>query len=46
MLLEAKEEIHRSRTEAEKEARERRNEIQKLEKRILTKEETVDRRAE
>ncbi len=46
LLLEAKEEIHRSRTEAEKEARERRNEIQKLERRILNKEETIDRRSE
>lgn len=46
MLLEAKEEIHRSRTEAERESRERRAEIQKLEKRILTKEETIDRRSE
>ncbi len=46
LLLEAKEEIHLLRREAEKENRDRRNEIQKLEKRVLNKEETVDRKYE
>mgnify|MGYP003749477473 CR=1 FL=1 len=46
LLLEAKEEIHKSRTEAEKENRERRNEIQKLERRVLNKEEILDRKSE
>lgn len=45
-LLEAKEDIHRSRTEAEKEIRERRNEVQRLEKRVIQKEESLDRRAD
>ena len=43
-LLEAKEEIHRLRTEGEKENKERRNEVQKYEKRVLQKEETLDRK--
>lgn len=45
-MLEAKEEIHRLRTESERENRDRRNEIQKLERRILNKEETLDRKSE
>ena len=45
-LLEAKEDIHRSRAEAEKEIRDRRNEVQRLEKRIIQKEEILDKRAE
>ena len=45
-LLEAKEDIHRSRNEAEKEIRDRRNEVQRLEKRIIQKEEILDKRAE
>lgn len=45
LMLEAKEEIHKLRTEAERENRERRSEIQRLEKRILNKEENLDRRA-
>jgi ribonuclease Y len=44
--LEAKEEIHRIRTENEKENRERRSEIQKLERRLLNKEESIDRKSE
>lgn len=43
-LLEAKEEIHRLRTEGERENKERRNEVQKYEKRVLQKEETLDRK--
>lgn len=46
LLLEAKEEIHRIRTENERENRERRNEIQKLERRLLNKEEFIDRKTE
>lgn len=45
-MLEAKEEIHRLRTESERENRERRNEIQKLERRILNREESLDKKSE
>ena len=45
-LLEAKEEIHRSRVELERELRERRNEIQKTERRLLQKDETLDKKIE
>ena len=38
MLLEAKEEIHKSRTEYEKEVKERRAEVQKQERRLQQKE--------
>jgi len=38
-ILEAKEEVHRLRTDFEKESRERRNEIQRLERRIIQREE-------
>jgi len=44
MVLEAKEEAHRIRTSAEQDARERRAQVQKLEQRILQKEENLDRR--
>ncbi|RWU45528.1 DUF3552 domain-containing protein, partial [Salmonella enterica subsp. enterica serovar Saintpaul] len=43
-LLEAKEEIHKWRTEAERENRERRTEVQKYEKRVVQKEEVLDRK--
>jgi len=46
LMLEAKEQIHILRTESEKENRERRNEIQKLERRVLNKEESVERKFE
>lgn len=46
ILLEAKEEVHRLRSEADKEIRDRRAEVQRLEKRMMQKEETLDRRAE
>lgn len=46
VLLEAKEEIHRIRVENEKENRERRSEIQKLERRLLNREEAIDRKTE
>ena len=43
-LLEAKEEIHKFRNDAEKENRERRNELQKYERRVIQKEESLDRK--
>ncbi len=46
MLLEAKEEVHRLRNDFERESRERRNEQQKIEKRLLQKEESLDRKSE
>lgn len=45
-LLEAKEEIHRNRTEYEREVRERRAEFQKQERRLQQKEETLDKKSE
>ena len=44
MLLEAKEEIHKSRTEYEKEVKERRAEVQKQERRLQQKEEALDKK--
>ncbi len=46
ILLEAKDEIHRSRTEYEKEVKERRAELSKQERRLQQKEETLDKKAE
>ncbi len=43
-LLEAKEEIHKWRNEAEKENKERRVEVQRFEKRIIQKEEVLDKK--
>ena len=45
-LLEAKEESLRTRNELEKETKERRAELQKYEKRVLSKEEAIDRKAD
>ena len=45
-LLELKEEQIRTRNELEKEGRERRSEVQRLEKRVLAKEEALDRKTE
>ena len=45
-LLEAKEENLRTKNELEKETKERRNELQKYEKRVLSKEEALDKKAE
>ena len=42
MLLEAKDEIHKSRTEHEKEMKERKAEITKQERRLQQKEDTLD----
>ncbi len=44
MLLEAKEDILRSKTEADKEIRDRRAETQRLERRLLQREETLDKK--
>ena len=46
LLLEAKEEIHRNRTEYEREVRDRRNELQKQERRLQQKEENLDRKTD
>ncbi len=46
MLLEAKDEIHRSRTEHDKEVKERRAELSKQERRLQQKEETLDKKTE
>ncbi|MDH7478802.1 MAG: Rnase Y domain-containing protein, partial [Syntrophomonadaceae bacterium] len=45
-LLEAKEEAHQLRSEMERENRDRRNELQRLERRLLQKEEVLDRKTE
>ena len=44
MLLEAKEEIHKSRTEYEREVKERRADLQKQERRLQQKEESLDKK--
>ena len=44
MLLEAKEEIHKTRTENEKEIKERRSELSKQERRLQQKEESLDKK--
>ena len=46
MLMDAKDEIHRSRTEYEKEVKERRAELSKQERRLQQKEETLDKKSE
>ena len=46
MLLEAKDEIHKSRTEYEKEVKERRAELTKQERRLQQKEESLDKKTE
>ena len=45
-LLEAKDEIHKLRSDADKEIRERRNEVQKSERRLVQKEENLDKKVE
>ncbi len=45
-LIEAKEEILKTRAEADKEIKERRNEVQKMEKRNMQKEEHLDKKLE
>jgi len=46
VLLEAKEEVHRMRTDFERDSRERRVELQNMERRLMQKEENLDRKAE
>ena len=46
MLLEAKDEIHKSRTEHEKEVKERRAELSKQERRLQQKEESLDKKSD
>lgn len=45
-ILEAKEEAHKLRSDLEKDSRERRNEIQKLERRLIQREETLDKKGD
>nr|WP_207751688.1 ribonuclease Y [Clostridium rhizosphaerae] len=45
-VLEAKEEVHRLRTDFEKESRDRRNEIQRLERRLIQREELLDKKGD
>ncbi|MGN0144582.1 MAG: ribonuclease Y [Clostridium sp.] len=45
-ILEAKEELHRLRNDFDKESRERRNEIQRLERRVIQREEALDKKGE
>jgi len=46
ITIEAKEEAHRLRSDVEREIRERRGEIQRSEKRLIQKEESIDRKLE
>jgi len=46
ITIEAKEEAHRMRSDVESEVRERRAEIQKLERRLIQKEESIDKKIE
>ncbi|ADL51804.1 ribonuclease Y [Clostridium cellulovorans] len=45
-ILEAKEDVHRLRAEFDKELRDRRNEVQRLERRNIQKEESLDKKIE
>ncbi|NLT95407.1 MAG: ribonuclease Y [Clostridia bacterium] len=45
-ILEAKDEAHKLRVDAEKDIRERRNELQRIERRLIQKEESLDRKFE
>ncbi len=45
-LLEAKEEVHKLRTDMERENKERRNELQQMERRLMQKEEALDRKSD
>ncbi|NLI57115.1 MAG: ribonuclease Y [Clostridium sp.] len=44
VLLEAKEEVHKSRVELDREIKDRRNDLQRQERRLVQKEETLDRK--
>lgn len=45
-MLEAKEEVHKLRTELDREIRDRRNEVQRMERRLLQREEILDKKVE
>ncbi len=45
-ILEAKDEIHKQRSDADKELRERRSEVQRQERRLIQKEESLDKKIE
>lgn len=45
-ILEAKDEIHKQRTEADSELKERRNETQQMERRLLQREEALDKKSD
>ena len=45
-ILEAKEEVHKLRNDLDRDSRERRNEIQRLERRILQREESLDKKSD
>ena len=45
-ILEAKEEVHRLRTDCERDSRERRNEVQRLERRLIQREESLDKKSD
>jgi len=46
VVLEAKEEVHKLRSELDRETRDRRNEIQRIERRLLQREELLDKKVE
>ncbi len=46
LVLEGKEEVHKLRTDAERENKERRSELQRMERRLLQKEEHLDKKFE
>ena len=45
-IIEAKEEVHRLRSEVDRESRERRNEIQRAERRVVQREELLDKKTD
>lgn len=45
-MLEAKEEVHKLRSELDRETRDRRNEVQRMERRLLQREELLDKKVE
>ncbi|MGL5634803.1 MAG: ribonuclease Y [Sarcina sp.] len=45
-ILEAKEEVHKLRADFDRDSRERRNEIQRLERRVIQREEALDKKSE
>ena len=46
VVLEAKEEVHKLRSELDREVRDRRNEIQRVERRLIQREESLDKKVE